>query len=228
MYKKLYIEFIYLVFLGMASSLSLPPFNYLIINFLTFSLFFIFLVKKNIYKKNRFPFFYGWLFGFGYFITNLYWISISLTFDQNFKFLIPLSIIIIPAFLAIFYGLISYFFMILKPKKIVSSFLIFSLIFGVLEFVRGTILTGFPWNLIAFSFSNHLEILSITAIIGTYGFNLFCITLFTSPAIVILKNTKKILVFVFFCLLLFYFFIFRDLSIKKDLTSWKKTPSIIK
>ena len=28
----------------------------------------------------------GWLFGFGYFLTNLYWISISLTFDQNFKF----------------------------------------------------------------------------------------------------------------------------------------------
>jgi apolipoprotein N-acyltransferase len=191
----------------MASSLSLPPFNYLIINFLTFSLFFIFLVKKNIYKKNRFPFFYGWLFGFGYFITNLYWISISLTFDQNFKFLIPLSIIIIPAFLAIFYGLISYFFMILKPKKIVSSFLIFSLIFGVSEFVRGTILTGFPWNLIAFSFSNHLEILSITAIIGTYGFNLFCITLFTSPAIVILKNTKKnisVCIFLFITFLFFY------------------------
>ena len=163
----------------MLTSLSLPPFNYLIINFLTFTLFFLFLIKKSKQDKNKkMSFLYGWLFGFGYFITNLYWISISLTYDQDFKFLIPLTLIIIPAFLGIFYGLISYFFLILKPKKIASSFFIFSLIFGVFEFIRGSILTGFPWNLIAYSFSNHLEILSITSLIGTYGFNLFCISLF--------------------------------------------------
>ena len=134
---------------------------------------------------------YGWFFGFGYFVTNLYWISISLTFDQNFKALIPITLVIIPSFLAIFYGLVSYLFMILKPKKIVSSFLLFSLIFGSLEFVRGSILTGFPWNLIAFSFSNQLEVLSIISVIGTYGFNLFCISLFTSPAVFILRDRKR-------------------------------------
>ena len=188
----------------MLTSLSLPPFNYLIINFLTFTLFFLFLIKKSKQNKNtKFFFFYGWSFGFGYFITNLYWISISLTFDQNFKFLIPLTIILIPAFLGIFYGLVSYFFIALKPKKLISSFLVFSLIFGVLEFIRGYILSGFPWNLIAYSFTNHLEILSITSIIGTYGFNLFCISLFTSPAIFILRDNKKeIEILIFFLITL--------------------------
>ena len=176
----------------MATSLSLPPYNYLIINFLTFSSFFMFILKKSQITQNKKLFFaYGWLFGFGYFLSNLYWISISLTYDQDFKFLIPVTIILIPAFLAIFYGLISLIFILLKPKKIISSFLTFSLIFGILEFIRGTILTGFPWNLIAYSFSNHLEILSITSIIGTYGFNLFCISLFVSPAVFILRETKK-------------------------------------
>ena len=175
----------------MLTSLSLPPLNYFFINFFTFSLFFIFLTKKlNQHNNKNFFFVYGWLFGFGYFVTNLYWISISLTFDQNFKFLIPLTIILIPSFLGIFYGLVSYLFIILKPKKIVSSFFLFSLIFGILEFVRGSILTGFPWNLIAYSFSNQLEFLSITSIIGSYGFNLFCISLFTSPAVFVLKNKK--------------------------------------
>ncbi len=176
----------------MVTSLSLPPFNYLIINFFSFSLFFIFLIKKFDHHKNKkFYFIYGWFFGFGYFVTNLYWISISLTFDQNFRALIPITLIIIPSFLAIFYGLVSYLFILLKPKKIISSFLLFSLIFGSLEFVRGSLLTGFPWNLIAFSFSNQLEILSITSVIGTYGFNLFCISLFTSPAIFILRDSKR-------------------------------------
>jgi len=121
----------------------------------------------------------------------LYWISIALTFDQNFKFLIPITIILIPSFLGIFYGLVTFCFIISKSKKIVSSFLVFSLFFGVLEFIRGSILTGFPWNLIAYSFVNHLEILSITSLIGTYGFNLFCISLFASPAIFILRETRK-------------------------------------
>jgi apolipoprotein N-acyltransferase len=201
----------------MVTSLSLPPFNYLIINFLTFTLFFLFLIKKsNSHKNPKLFFFYGWLFGFGYFITNLYWISISLTFDQTFKFLIPLTIFLIPAFLAIFYGLVSCLFIILKPNTIVSSFLVFSLIFGVMEFVRGSILTGFPWNLIAYSFSNHLEILSITSIIGTYGFNLFCISLFTSPAIFILRDTKKDIGVCIFLLIALIFFDIYGYSYKQE------------
>jgi apolipoprotein N-acyltransferase len=190
--KKNYIEIVFLIILGMASSLSLPPYNYLIINFFTFSAFFIFLFKKfKIIHNKKIFFFYGWSFGFGYFLLSLYWISISLTFDQNFKFLIPITIILIPAFLGIFYGLITLCFVISKPKKTVSSFFSFSLFFGIFEFIRGSILTGFPWNLIAYSFSDHTEILSITSIIGTYGFNLFCISLFVSPAVFILRDTKK-------------------------------------
>ena len=215
--KKFYIELIFLIILGMVTSLSLPPFNYLIVNFLTFTSFFIFLIKKSNKKKNtKLSFFYGWFFGFGYFITNLYWISISLTFDDNFKFLIPLTIFLIPAFLAIFYGLTSYLFIIFKPKKIISSFLLFSLIFGVMEFIRGSILTGFPWNLIVYSFSNQLEILSITSVIGTYGLNLFCISLFASPAIFILRDRKKDIGICILFLTLFIFFQIYGSSYKKQ------------
>ena len=118
MRKKFYIEFIVLILLGLFSSLSLPPYNYIFINFVTFSLFYILLTRLSLTIKNKKIFFlYGWLFGFGYFASNLYWISLSLTFDENFKFLIPISLIIVPAFLALFYGLISYLFVILKTKK---------------------------------------------------------------------------------------------------------------
>ena len=178
--------------LGMITSLSLPPLNYFVVNFFTFTLFFLFLIKKSEQHKNSFLFFlYGWLFGFGYFLTNLYWISISLTFDQNYKFLIPLTLFLIPSFLAIFYGLVTFFFRILKPWSKAGSFFTFSLIFGVLEFVRGSILTGFPWNLIAYSFSNFLEFISITSIFGTYTFNLFCISLFSTPAIFFTSFNEK-------------------------------------
>lgn len=220
MIKKKYIEIVFLIILGAFSSLSLPPYNYLIINFFTFSAFFIFLFKKSkITQSKKYFFFYGWLFGFGYFLSSLYWISISLTFDQNFKFLIPITIILIPSFLGIFYGLTTFCFIISNPKKIVSSFLVFSLFFGIFEFIRGSILTGFPWNLIAYSFVNHLEILSITSLIGTYGFNLFCISLFASPAIFILRETKKDIAVCFVFLILPFLFYLYGSFYKKTFNS---------
>ena len=201
----------------MLTSLSLPPFNYVLINFLTFSLFYIFLIKKIEFHQDKKKFFlYGWLFGFGYFVSNLYWISISLTFDQSFKFLIPFTILLIPGFLALFYALVAYLFVVSKPNKNLSSFFLFSLIFGIVEFLRGSILTGFPWNLIAYSFSNQIEILNITSIIGTYSFNLFCISLFTSPSIFILRENKKdISVCVAFLITTMSFYVFGSQNLEK-------------
>ncbi len=147
---------------------------------------------KNSNKSKLIFFLYGWFFGFGYFICSLYWISISLTFDNNFKFLIPISIICIPAFISIFFGiatLITKFF--LSQKKIISSVLIFSLVLSIIEYIRGIVLSGFPWNLIAYSFSNQTEFIQINSLVGIYGFNLLCITLFSIPAIWFIKKSKK-------------------------------------
>jgi apolipoprotein N-acyltransferase len=201
--KKRFINIFYIIFLGAISSYSLPPYNYFLINFFTFSLFFIFLFeikKRRTHNKSFFQ--YGWCFGFGYFLFSLYWISISLTFDQSFKFLIPAAIILLPAFLAIFYGLITYLFSIFYSKNVITSFFIFSILFGTIEFVRGSILTGFPWNLIAFSFSSSIYFIQILSIIGTYSFNLICISLFAVPALFILRNSRKEVMVCFFFILM--------------------------
>ena len=202
MKKKKYLEFLFLIILGGLTSLSLPPYNFLIINFITISLFFIYIFqKKKNSNKKKYSFIYGWLFGFGYFATNLYWITNSLTFDENFSFLVPLVLILIPLFFGIFYGLLTYFFFIIDIKKPFSNLLLFSLLFGLVEFLRGNILTGFPWNLIAYSFSENLEVLQILSLIGTYGFNILCISFFASPAIFIIRENRKE-IFICICFLI--------------------------
>ena len=193
MFKKNFLNYLYIIILGALSSYSLPPYNYFIINFITFSLFFIFIFnKKKRTLNNRSLFQYGWCFGFGYFLFSLYWIVISLTFDQSFKFLIPIAVILLPSFLALFYGLMTYLFSILYSKNVASSFFIFSILFGTIEFIRGSVLTGFPWNLISFSFSQSIYFIQILSMIGTYSFNLICISLFTIPALFILKKSPYI------------------------------------
>jgi apolipoprotein N-acyltransferase len=214
LFKKNFLNSLYISSLGAISSYSLPPYNYFIINFITFSLFFIFIFKKK--KRtihNKSFFLYGWCFGFGYFLFSLYWISISLTFDQSFKFLIPVAVILLPAFLAIFYGLMTYLFSIFYSKNVIISFFIFSILFGTIEFARGSILTGFPWNLISFSFSSSIYFIQILSIIGTYSFNLICISLFTLPALFILKNSRiEIVVCFFFILISAAFLIFGKIT----------------
>ena len=215
LFKKKFLNYFYIILLGAISSYSLPPYNYFIINFITFSLFFIFIFnKKKGISSNKFFFQYGWCFGFGYFLFSLYWVSISLTFDQSLKFLIPAVIVLLPAFLAIFYGLVTYLFSILYSKNTISSFFVFSILFGGIEFIRGSILTGFPWNLISFSFSNSIYFIQILSIIGTYSFNLICISLFTVPALFILKNSRiEIMVCCFFVLVSAGFLIFGNIKV---------------
>ena len=210
MLKKNLLDYLYIIFLGALSSYSLAPYNYFIINFITFSLFFIFIFnKKKGGSKNKHFFQYGWCFGFGYFLFSLYWIAISLTFDQSFKFLIPVVIILLPTFLAIFYALIIYLFSVFYSKNVVSSFFIFSVLFGTIEFIRGSIFTGFPWNLISFSFSDSIYFIQILSVLGTYSFNLICISLFIVPALFFLRKSRtEIIVCFSFILLSVVFLIF--------------------
>ena len=189
--------FIYIIpfILGLISSFSLHPYSFFFINFVTFSLLLIYLISN--YKKGKWiSFKIGWFFGFGYFISNLYWITNSLTFEENFKPLIPIALILIPLFLGVFYGIATFACSFFSLSKKFSSILIFSIFFSSLEFIRSFILGGFPWNLIAFSWTDYLQFLQIISIIGTYSFNLLSVTIFLIPSI-ILFNYKKIEKFFF-------------------------------
>jgi len=140
------------------------------------------------------------------------------------------AVILLPTFLAIFYGLMTYLFSILYSKNVASSFFIFSILFGTIEFIRGSVLTGFPWNLISFSFSQSIYFIQILSMIGTYSFNLICISLFTIPALFILKKSRtEIMVCLFFIFLSAGFLIFGHIK-NDNFNSLEsvKNPYIIK
>ena len=203
--------------LGVLSTFSLPPYNFFYINFFTLSL--LFFVSTNRYKNILINFLIGWFFGFGYFLSSLYWISNSLTFEEEFKKLIPISLIFIPSFLAIFYGFVTMITFILKLKKKISSILLFSLIFSFIEFFRGHVLSGFPWNLIVYSTENLDFILQILPLIGTYSLNLIVTTLFIIPVVFFIKiefKQKIVFLSIIFTIVTSMSFLGK-LEIKKDI-----------
>ncbi len=198
--------------LGAITILGFAPYNLTFVNFFTFSalLFLILEVKKRTkskYRKKhskRYFFFLGCAFGFGFFLLGNYWISISLTHDEIFTGLIPFALILIPLFLSLFFG-IAILLAGAYAKKDIYFILLFSLIFSIFEFLRGNILTGFPWNLISYTWSWSNEVIQILSLIGAYSLSLISITFFCIPFLFFQKKIiRKNLIFT---LILFVIFV---------------------
>ena len=211
--------------LGSLTVFSFQPFNFTIINFLILpSLFYliIFIKKKskNIYRKKPFKknlFFFGTSFGFGFYLSGIHWITNSLTFDESFKILIPFGLIFIPLFLSLFFSIVI---LIVGPLLNLNftSILLLSGGLAFSDFIRSTILTGFPWNLWAYSFSSSTEIIQILNILGLYAFNLIVITLFMMPALLFFKisTSKKYLFFFLIFLFFVIFYVFGNYKINQN------------
>jgi len=208
--NKFFVIFLAPFVLGALTILGFAPYNLTLINFFTFSilLFLIFKVKKKTqskYRKKRsniYFFYLGCAFGFGFFLIGNYWISISLTHDEMFKGLIPFALILIPLFLSTFFGL-AILFVGSFAKRNISFVLLFSLVFSIFEFLRGNILTGFPWNIISYTWSSSNEVIQILSLIGAYSLSLISITFFCIPFLFFQKKffIKNIFFLLFFLII---------------------------
>lgn len=119
----------------------------------------------------------GWIFGFGHFLSGLYWISISLTVDfKSFFWLFPFALGAIPAILAILSG-ISALLARLTGRTGWPMALAFCFFWCALEWMRGHVLTGFPWNLVGYSLISSIKVMQIAHIIGVYGLSLLVLVM---------------------------------------------------
>jgi apolipoprotein N-acyltransferase len=209
--NKFFVIFFAPFLLGAITTLGFAPYNLTFINFFTFSilLFLILNIKKRTQSKyrkkrsNRYFFYLGCAFGFGFFLLGNYWISISLTHDEMFKGLIPLALVIIPLFLSLFFGL-AILIIGTFAKKDISFILLFSFVFSIFEFLRGHLLTGFPWNLVSYTWSWLPEVIQILSLIGAYSLSLISVTFFCIPFLFFQKKLyNKNIIFLLFFLIIF-------------------------
>ena len=223
--NRYFILFILPFLIGSLSVLSFQPFNLTIINFLIIPLFFyiiIYISKKSqsVYRKKPFKinlFLFGLSFGFGFYLSGVSWIVNSLTFDDNFKILIPFGLIFIPLFLGLF---IAIPILLIGPSLRLnfSSLIVFSATLAFSDYLRAKLFTGFPWNLWAYSTSWIIEIIQVLNHIGLYAYNLIVVTIFTLPIIIFFKisNVKKILLILLSILFILSLYLYGNYTLNKN------------
>ncbi|MCH7710227.1 MAG: apolipoprotein N-acyltransferase [Proteobacteria bacterium] len=124
----------------------------------------------------------GWWFGFGHFFTGLYWITNSLLVDADrFGWLVPFAVSGLSAGLAIFPGLAAAAVR-LSGARGAGRVLALAVAWTAVEWLRGHILSGFPWNLLATAWVFSDAVSQTVAVIGAYGLSLLTVALAAAPA----------------------------------------------
>ncbi|WP_417668345.1 apolipoprotein N-acyltransferase [Roseibium sp.] len=176
---------------GLVSALAMPPFGIWPVLALTFPVV-IWLLDGAVEhgeaaRRSRWMsgFSVGWWFGFGYFLTGLWWIGSAFLVDgDRFAWMMPMAVVAMPIGLALFPAVALAFCARFWPEG-PERVLVLTITLSLSEFVRGHVFTGFPWNLFGYAFGESLILTQSASVFGIYGLGLLTILICATPAILI-------------------------------------------
>ncbi|RDD63343.1 apolipoprotein N-acyltransferase [Ferruginivarius sediminum] len=133
-------------------------------------------------RSRRGAFVLGWAFGLGHFAAGLYWVGIAFFVDApTFGWMMPFAVAGLAGGLAIFTGVVTLAAWAV-PWGGVSRILVFAAAWSIAAWVRGHILTGFPWNLLGTAWSFSDAVVQSTALFGIWALSLLTVFAATAPA----------------------------------------------
>ncbi len=171
------------VLLGAASATAFPPLYILPFAFVAFTGL-VWLIDGAGGDRNpsRAAFAAGWWFGFGHFVVGLYWISNALMVDAaKFGWLVPFAVTGLSAYFALYPGLAALVTR-LSGATGVRRIVVLAVAWTACEWLRGMILTGFPWNLMGTVWAWSDAMIQLTAYVGIYGLGLMTVFAAAVPA----------------------------------------------
>jgi apolipoprotein N-acyltransferase len=134
----------------------------------------------------------GWWWGFGYFLGGFWWLGAAFLMEaEEFAWALPFGVIGVPAFLASFAGL---GFVLARLLWVPGATRVFALAagLGLAEWLRGNVLTGFPWNAFGMALGDHLVPAQIAALIGLNGLTILTVLLFAAPGVMVRWSPEAI------------------------------------
>ena len=184
-WRRLAIAFI----AGAASALALPPLGWFPVLFLTLPLFVLLLdsapaaAHPTRLARFRSGFVAGWSFGFGYFVGGLWWIGAAFLVDAAaFAWLMPAAVLALPAGLALFWGVgagVARLFWMPGWRRVV----VLAIALSLAEWLRGHLLTGFPWNAFGYAMMPGPLMMQLASLIGVWGVTFLAFLFAAAPVL---------------------------------------------
>lgn len=116
------------------------------------------------------PFQSGFVAGAVFFAVVLYWLNIVMTTYGHLPLVISLLFyLFLVGYLALFWGGATWVACRLKENKKYPFVLTLPVLWVALEFLRGFLLTGFPWATLGYSQQSWLEMVQSADLFGVYG-----------------------------------------------------------
>ncbi|MEZ5892390.1 MAG: apolipoprotein N-acyltransferase [Parvularculaceae bacterium] len=133
-------------------------------------------------RSRRAAFAAGWFWGFGYFLVGVYWMALSFFVQADqYAWMAPFAMMGMPAFLALFTAAVAAICNAL-PRGGWARIALFAALFALVEYARGHILTGLPWNLAGQALAGTAIGAQTAAYYGAYGLSLVAVFLAAAPA----------------------------------------------
>lgn len=178
---------------GIFCSLAFAPFHFFVAAVVSLSIFYSLLERES---QRKTIFWLGFAYGFGYFLSGIYWIAISLLVDADkFSWLIPFALTLIPSALALYLALfaVSYKTLVrrLKLEETYKKILVFTLCWLIFEVLRSILFTGFPWNLLGYVWMFDVTFAQLASIFGIYGLTVFAVLTCLFPVLFFKPLGKK-------------------------------------
>ncbi len=174
---------------GALTAFALPPYDFTFVLLVTFPCL-VWMLDGAVdsapgkrVQRFRTGFALGWLFGFGYFLSGLWWIGAAFLVEaERFAWLMPFAVLAMPVGLALFTGLgvgLAAIFWSDQFRRI----LVLAAGLTLTDWLRGHVLTGFPWNAFGYGVSGSLSVSQAASLVGLYGLSFFVVAVFSTPAV---------------------------------------------
>ncbi|MBF0665179.1 MAG: apolipoprotein N-acyltransferase, partial [Brevundimonas sp.] len=152
---------------GAGAALAHPPFGVLP-GLLGYPLLML-LAERS--ATGRGGFWMGWLAGFAYFFVSCWWVAEAFLVNPAQAWMAPFAASLLPIGLGLFWGAATALYRRFNPGG-VGRALVFAGLFGLLEWLRGHVLTGFPWNPAGASWAAGSPASQFASLVGVYGLGL--------------------------------------------------------
>ena len=165
---------------GVLAALAFPPFGFLP-GLAGFALI-LWALDRPAPHPLRAAAFRGWLAGLGYFSVSVAWIVEPFLVDERTHgWMAPFALVLMAGGLSLFWAAAGAAWRRLRPQG-GARVLVFAGAFAGAEWLRGHLLTGFPWNLPGEAWPAGSPLSQGAALVGAYGLTWITLILAAAPA----------------------------------------------